>query len=544
MPTISFAYKDFESLLGKKLPMDKFEDLLLLYAKAEVDKYDKKTDEVTIELDDTNLPYLWCPEGLARYFKGILGMRKGTVKPKTKKGNYKIMVDSSVKTVRPFITAFVAKGKKIDDYLLKQLVQFQEKFCEGYGRRRQKVSIGLYSNKRIKFPVHYKAVVPGSTRFVPLDFKKEMNLKEILAEHPKGQQYGWILEKLSKYPLLVDDVGEILSFPPIINSNFTGKLEVGDDEILFEATGDDESSLNLAANIFSQNMEERGFTISSVNINYTGRTIITPLVDNERIKISSEEVEELTGLDLTHNKIKLLLEKAGYDTKGGEVVVPHYRDDIMHKFDVIEDVAIVYGFDKIKDEPLSSYTVGSKESIVAPINSLRKAIIGMGFQEIFSHVLADKNSFVDNGELIELKNIMSETYSVVRNSLLPQLLDVLSKNKHEEYPQRVFEQGIIASRKNNGINERQSIALVSSHANTDFTEQKQYLSAILGYFGVVFKITPVEHPLFMKGRTGGVIVNGQSVGIVGELNPVVLSKLGIEMPTTALELDLNASLNL
>ncbi len=130
MPTISFSYKDFQQLLGKNLPIDKFEELALLYAKAEVENYDKATDELTVKLDDTNLPCLWCPEGLARHLKGIMGMQKGIAKLKVNSSNYVVIVDNSVKKVRPFITAFVAKGKKLDDSMLKQLVPMHAKFCE------------------------------------------------------------------------------------------------------------------------------------------------------------------------------------------------------------------------------------------------------------------------------------------------------------------------------------------------------------------------------------------------------------------------------
>ena len=74
MPTISFSYKDFQQLLGKKLPIEEFKDLTILYAKAEVEEYNKEKDEAKISLDDTNLPYLWCAEGLARFFRGVLGI--------------------------------------------------------------------------------------------------------------------------------------------------------------------------------------------------------------------------------------------------------------------------------------------------------------------------------------------------------------------------------------------------------------------------------------------------------------------------------------
>lgn len=555
MPTISFLFKDFQQLLGKKLAFENFEELLLLYAKAEVENYDKGTDEVNVKLDDTNLPYMWCPEGLARYLRGILGIQKGLAKLKVNGSSYSVIADNSVKKVRPFITAFVAKGQKLGDYLLKQLVQLQEKFCEGYGRRRQKVSIGLYSYKRITFPVHYKAVAPESVRFAPLGFDRELNLREILAQHPKGQQYGWIIKDSAKYPLLLDDKEKVLSLPPIINSNFTGRLEIGDDELLFEATGIDEESINLAANIFAQNLAERGFQIYTASVKYDTKTVVAPAARTGKMRINQREVEQLTGLRLNAQEIKALLQKAGYGLNDGYAVVPHYRADIMHPADVIEDVAIAYGFDRIQGEPLRSYTTGSKDKTIAAINSLRKIVAGTGFQEIFSHILADKKSLISGigveekdaaaavGKIVGLDNFMSETYSAVRNSLLPGLLDVLARNKHADYPQKVFEEGIIVAREGGKVLETHSMALMSAHSKADFTEQKQHLSAILGSLGIQFTIKPAEHPTFMKGRAGEIIVNRKAVGIIGEINPAVLSKLGIEMPAAALELDLNLLLS-
>lgn len=543
MPTISFAFTDFQNLLGKKIPIAEFEGLLALYVKAEVENYDKQSGEVSIKLDDTNLPYLWCPEGIARCLKNVLGTQKGIAKLNAKSSNYKIIVDDSVKKVRPYLAAFVAKGKKLDDYSLKQLVQMQEKFCEGYGRRRQKVSIGLYSYKRITFPVHYKAVSPESVKFKPLEFSSELNLKQILEQHPKGKQYSWILKGSPAYPLLIDDKNEILSFPPIINSNFTGKLEVGDNELLFEATGTDEESINLAANIFAQNLAERDFEIYSVTITYKNRKAVCPVNRAEKIKVSPENVEELIGIKVTAAQLNWLLEKAGYDAKSGFAIIPPYRADILHLVDVLEDVAIAYGFDKLPDAPLSSYTIGKKDKPVPAINELRKLVVGMDFQEVFSHILTDKSTVTDQKHSVELQNYMSETFSAVRDSILPQLLDVISKNKHADFPQKLFEEGIVANREGSLITEYHSMAMVSAHSKADFTEQKQYLLGLLNTLGIKFSIKPAEHPLFLKGRTGSIMINGKAIGVIGELSPATLSKWGIELPATALELNLNLLLN-
>lgn len=539
MPTINFAFKDFQQLLGKKISIDELEDLLALYAKAEVESYDKQTGEIAVKLDDTNLPYLWCPEGLARLFKAILGQQKGIAKIKLSNGSYRIIADDSVKKVRPYIAAFVAKGRRLDDYLLKQLVQMQEKFCEGYGRRRQKISIGLYAYKKITFPVHYKAVQPTAAKFTPLDFSRPMNLGEILKQHPKGQQYGWILEGLSNYPLLLDDKGEVLSFPPIINSSSTGKLEIGDTELLFEATGTDEESVNIAANIFAYNLFERGFEIFSATIAYRERSVTTPALKTEKMKLTPQQVEQVTGLKVTGSSLAALLQKAGYNFDGSYATIPPYRADIMHPVDIAEDAAIAYGFDKIADEPLTSYTLGAKDKSTKTINSLRKAAIGMEFQEIFSHILTDKKTLpaTPNSKIVEVENFMSETYSAVRNSLLPQLLDVLSKNKHSDYPQKIFEEGIIAQVSQGKVAESHSIALVSAHSAANFTEMKQYLSAILTPLGAAFTIQPTEHPFFIKGRVGSVAVNKTKIGMIGEISPAALANWGIEMPAAAIELN-------
>ncbi len=543
MPTITFTFADFQNLLGKKLSIPEFEDLIALYAKAEVEGYDKRTDELSVKMDDTNLPFLWCPEGLARLLKGMLGMQKGIAALKVEKSSYKVVVDSSVRKVRPCITAFVAKGKRLDDYTLKQLVQMQEKFCEGYGRRRQKVSIGLYSYKRITFPVHYKAVTPDSVKFRPLAYGRELTLKQIIEQHPKGQQYGWMLKGCPVYPILMDDKNEILSFPPIINSDFTGKLEIGDDELLFEATGTDEESICLAASIFAQNLAERGFRICSVTISHKEGSVVAPVIRTEKVKVDAQQVEGLLGIKLTAAQLKVLLQKAGYDVRDGYAIAPHYRADVMHPVDALEDVAIAFGFDKMPDEPLTGYMVGRGEKAASAINALRKIVIGMGFQEIFSHILTDKSRAIDTRRAVELDNSMSETFSAVRDSILPQLLDVLARNKHADYPQKAFEEGLVAVREANSVMEYHSLALVSAHPKADFTEQKQYLAGILNALGIKFSIKPAEHPLFLKGRVGSIIVNGRSVGIIGELSPATLAKWEIGMPATATELNLNLLLS-
>ncbi|MBW2996092.1 phenylalanine--tRNA ligase subunit beta [Candidatus Woesearchaeota archaeon] len=547
MPTISFQYKDLKNLVGDEIPIDKLAELLE-YGKIELDSYDEETDEISVTAGDTNLPYLWSVEGIARLIKGLIGKEKGIPKLEVfKKPEHKLIVDKSVKNVRPFIAAFVAKGGKVDDNSIKQMIDLQEKFCAGYGRKRKKVAIGVYNYKKIKFPISYKATEPESIKFIPLEYKKEMTQQEILDDHPTGKEYAWILEGMQKYPLLIDANNEVLSFPPIINSNYSGKIEMGDEELFFEATGEDLDSVLLAANIFAQAFYERGFAIESVDVEYPDKEhdkIITPFLFDETIRISLSQVRELLGLNLKEEEIKKLLGKIQYEYNKGIVKIPNYRRDIMHPVDVIEDIAIAYGYKNIEMHHMEAYTVGRTFPIVEFVDKVRELMVGAGYQELMSAILSNKEVLfekmnVKEFSLIELKEYMSERYSVLRNWIMPVLMDVLSKNKSREYPQKVFEEGLVSVKKDEKAVDYHRIAAVSAHANADYTEARQAFDFIMKNLGVEYEVVDVEHSSFMEGRVGRAIVNDKKVAYIGEINPQVLKNFDLTVPVCGFELNLS-----
>ncbi|MBI4439284.1 phenylalanine--tRNA ligase subunit beta [Candidatus Woesearchaeota archaeon] len=543
MPTISFSLKDLQLLIGKKITPAELENLAH-YCKAELQKHDKTTDEAFIELDDTNLPYLWSVEGVARLLKGVLGTRKGLYEPKVNRSTRQVNVDSSILAVRPHIAAFAAKGPRLDDYLLRQLVQLQEKLCDSYGRKRQKISVGLYSLKKIKFPVNYKAA-PPSTKFVPLGMEKELSLKEILEQHPKGKDYGWILEDQARYPLLADSAGSVLSFPPIINSAHIGKLQPGETEIFFEVTGMEEEPVTLATNIFSYALSDRGYRIESATISNPDRKHTTPEYRTRKIRVSAQSIKAMLGIELTEPQTKDLLERAGYAFKNYTVTVPPYRADTMHPVDIIEDIAIMYGFHNITGQDLQSYTVGKPDATTIFIDKARELATGLGYHEAMSQILSNKTTMntkmkTEDTGTIEIENPMSELFTCVRTWIIPLLLEMLSKNKHADFPQRVFEQGLTTSRKGSSITDTEKLALVSTHSTADLTEARQAAEYLLTQLGFKHQIKEKDFGCFIPGRSASIHIQGREIGMLGEISPEVLSAFGIEMPTVAAEIDLTA----
>ena len=248
MPKIEVNEKLFFSLLGTTYDYDTLEKKLVC-GKAELDEkpdMSQSADErvIKIELNDTNRPDLWSTAGVARQLRVHGGgkrsdfsrflSRAGDIKDCAGRVAY---VDAAVKDVRPFMVSFVISGKVLDDPMLKDIIQTQEKLCWNFGRKRKSISMGVYRVENITWPVHYTAVDPDKTSFVPLQCTEPMTCRQILTDHPKGRDYGWILKDAKQFPLLKDDKGEIMSMAPIINSATLGAVKVGDKGLMVELTG-------------------------------------------------------------------------------------------------------------------------------------------------------------------------------------------------------------------------------------------------------------------------------------------------------------------
>src|SRR3989338_2571564 len=439
MPTIEVSRKTLERLAGKKITED-----MLDAVKGDIEG--EKEGILKIEIGDTNCPDLWSIEGVARVFR-----EGGIRKLRVKKSGKSIIVNANIQKIRPYIAGFVAKNVPMNEELLLDIIQVQEKISENFGRKREKISIGVYNYRDAKFPLHYKAVAPKSVHFAPLEFTEPLDLDEILDKHPKGHLYGHIVKKHKMYPLFTDSAEQVLSFPPIINSNYLGKVREGTSEIFIEVTGSDIMPVNLVVNIMALALQDRG---------------ATPYVFAEKLAFPEAMVKERLGIVLKTGQIISLLRSMQYDAtkKGNKIVatVPYYRRDVMHPFYAIEDIAIAYGYGKIDPASLDSFTTGGLAPLTTSTEKVRRIAIGMGFQEIMSPILsnaADNEKSLNETKLIEIDNYMSKNYSAVRPSIIPSLLLVLSKNLHVEYPQKIFETGECASVENDEIKNATKITL-------------------------------------------------------------------------------------
>ena len=273
MPTIEVSYKDLYGLIGKKLSLKDLEDTVM-YAKGKIDAVDG--DKLKIEIQDTNRPDLWSAEGLAREIKGRITKEIGLPKYKVSKSSVVVKVYKKVSKVRPLTVCAVVKNLKITSEVLSQMVQLQEKVSVTFGKNRKEVAIGAYDLHKIKPPIRYTTVKPDGIKFAPLEFKKEMTPKEIIEKHPKGKEFGHLLTGYEEYPIFIDSANNVLSLPPIINSEHTGKVTEKTRDLFIECSGFDFKFLIPALNVIIAALIDRGGKLESVKIVYPNKTITTP----------------------------------------------------------------------------------------------------------------------------------------------------------------------------------------------------------------------------------------------------------------------------
>jgi phenylalanyl-tRNA synthetase beta chain len=557
MPTIDVDYFELERLLGVQLnqDMEKLNEILA-YVKGEVKAFDQKESSVSIEMKDTARADLWSVEGLSRSLQGYLNHAKRLKQYAVGKSEVEVNVNAKLYNIRPYICCSVIRDIHLSDNIIKGIMHLQDKLDQTHGRSRQKTSIGIYNLDLIKPPIDYTAVKPEEVKFVPLGFSEKMSLDEILEQHPKGIEYSHIVKKNSLYPMLFDSEGKVLSFPPIINSNDLGKITEESRNLLVEVTGTMHKTVLNTLNLVTLALIDRGGKAFGARIHYpeksayTEGVVVTPNFESKSFPLSVEDTNRLLGLKLSSKEIGDLLLTAGLGVEKASgdcltVLVPCYRVDVMHQVDIIEDVAIAYGYNNIEPIWRDLPTTGAAKPDQYFIDVARELMVGLGYQETLNTTLTNQESLFQkmntkSTKIVELSNPKIATMTCLRNWLLPSLMEFLSINQSVEFPQKIFELGkitLLDENKETRTRDEDWLTAVTAHPNANFSEIKSAFDSFMGNFGVEWQIKEAVHPSFIDGRVGKVIVNGSEVGVVGEVNPLVLQAWELENPVAAFEVN-------
>jgi phenylalanyl-tRNA synthetase beta chain len=475
---------------------------------------------------------------------------------------------------RPSITGAVVRGLDLDESALESLLQLQEKLHATMGRDRAKSAIGIHDLTMLKGgagpagdnSITYTSVVPEGETFVPLESDAEFSPGEVLADHHMGSQYADLVSDMDRYPAIYDDIG-LFSFPPVINGRRT-ELTVDSRDVFIEMTGTDQWTVDHMLNIVLYALSARGGRIERVDVAYdadapgdaAGRTLSRPDFAVTEKAVAHDRIESVIGVEFDSATVIDCAERAGLDAEprededAYEVAIPPYRVDVLHPLDVIDDIGRAYGFNDLEPRYPDVSTVGGRHERSRLEDAARDALVGLGFEDLLNfHMISGPENFdrlgvepgsgvVGGGEPVTIREPYSEDYTQLRTWALPSLLLVLENNTHRSYPQDLAEIGLAAElddAENTGAAEWRTVAGVLARTDASYEDAKARLQALATRFGVSLETPATDHPTFIDGRAAAVVLDGESVGVVGELHPRVLVEHDLELPVAAFEFQLD-----
>jgi phenylalanyl-tRNA synthetase beta chain len=546
VPVVDIKFERLKRLIPGSIKMNKMLDILPFVG---VDIEDVGKDVIRVEYNP-NRPDLSSDYGVARALRGLLDIETGLPKFKLAgRSGLAVSIEDSVRKIRPYLIALVAKNGTLDDETLKQLIVMQEDLHNGVGRKRRKASIGIHNLDAIQFPVTYKTV-SGDYSFTPLDQPPQFSIAQILKDLEIGKQYGHILSAFDRYPLIVDSVGTVLSLPPIINGQVT-KVNVRCRNLFVEVTATYQETAEDLLAIIATTLYDAGFEIRTVSIDSSRKKIETPQMNPKVISVDVDYINSILGLTLDTKHMITCLKKSRLDAKAVDrkkivCTIPRYRIDITDPIDISEEVAIGHGIYNLEPKFPASPTAGKKDFLSVYFNSIRDAMIGLGMIESLNFMLTSKevqySSFgIPAKDVLSVDSSKSTEHEILRDSLVPLLLQSLSYNIHEQYPQRLFEIGKTFLKSMQTIEERWSIGAVIAHTDASYTEIKSTVQALLeSCFGKEATTKASSNHMFMEGRCAEVIFDGKSVGVLGEIIPLAIENFRLRVPVAAFEIDLLA----
>ena len=543
MPVIELNLNRIKKIISGNVTKKRIVDTLPFLG---LDIESQDGDKIRIEYSP-NRPDYSTDFGIALGLEGLLGIKKGIQKTNIKKqGKFEIKVDPSVSKIRPFVTGVIARNGTIDDETIKQLMNMQEDLHFGIGRKRKKSSIGLHDLDRISFPLNYTT----STRehsFVPLNSESKHTIDQILSETEVGKNYGWILGDSKNVPIIVDSEGTTISFPPIINASVTA-VTTKTKNVLVEVTSLDKDAAEDMLSVVVAILQMAGFEIIQLTI--SGGKNSTPRLNSRKIQYDTRLTEQILGLNISTSAMASSLKKCRLDAiqKGTKIqcTIPRYRFDVFGSMDIVEEIALGYGIDNLTPKLSPSQKLGEKSLMTKKLEIVSKITVGFGFTEALNSSLTSKKILFDflnrdSSQMISVIDSKSQEHTILRDTILPGLIENLSKNIHESYPQKLFEIGTVFS-KAKPIHEAINLAGVIAYKESNYSEMKSILQSILK---TGFKIdsktkTPKDNvTTFANGRHSDIFVGEKSVGTIGEINSDVLDNFKIRTSVVGFEIKLS-----
>lgn len=593
MPTVSVGRDRLFDALGQTYEDKEFEDLCFKFG-IELDdittekaiirkekhlKEEESTgdEEVIYKIEvPANRYDLLCLEGLAqalRIFEERQDIPTYTVANISHESMLKMHVKPETSLIRPYIVCAVLRGVTFDEARYNSFIDLQDRLHQNICRRRTLVAIGTHDLDTIQGPFTYEALPPQEINFVPLKQEQSFRADELMEFYKsdlKLKKYLHIIESSPVFPIIYDRNRTVLSLPPIINGKHSA-ITLKTKNVFIECTATDLTKakivLNTMVTMFSGYCEKK-FEVEPVEVIYSdGKSYVCPDLSLYDMTVPLSYINDTIGICLEANEVTRLLKKMQLHAKLSDsadnqrnvnVSVPSTRSDVLHPCDVVEDVAIAFGYNEIpKRKPASIKPLALNE-----LSDLIRLEIAMnGFTEVLTWILCShKENFDmlnrkdDKPAAVIIGNPRSSDFEMVRTSLMPGILKTVGHNKDHPKPIKIFEVGDIAlldDSKDVGARNRRQLAALYCGPSSGFEIIHSLVDRIMEVVGTPFVpvgdnlgyyIKRSDSPEFLPGRQADIIYKGKHVGTFGIVHPEVLENFDITFPCSYVELNMESFL--
>ena len=519
-------------------------------------------------------PDLLCHDTMAKAVRSFQGDDSDMSSIEVSDSGIRISVEGDLEGVRPIIMGAVVRGVNTGnstserDSFIQSLMDHQEKLHMTLGRKRSLASIGVHDLSKIKYPFRYESV-SGDFSFEPLASEDVMSISEILDSHPKGIEYSKLMDGLDTYPIILDSNDEVISFPPIINGNHTTVSEDTND-FFIDVTGFDEIACETCLLLVSLSLSELGGVVESVEVwNKDGSVMVTPNFGARTYRVPNRLIEKILGMELSDSEISEAIRRMGgillesrTITHGSEraerwsdcVVgerehifsMPRWRSDIMHPVDIVEDIAIGFGYENLPDILSSVHIDASPLKSSNLHRRIRMSMRSVGLQEIQSLTLSNERDQFEKtrwpmiSEATVISNPITVDHTLLRQYIFPSLMNLLASNRHHELPQRVYELGEVV----HGGNNKTRVSWACAESGAGFSTAKGIVQSLLRDLGaptssISFEPVAEGEGPWIDGRGARVLIEDHEIGEFGEVSPDVMSLFGLRAPIHAGEFDID-----
>jgi len=582
MPTVTVVREELFKQLGIAMTDEEFSDLCFDFG-LELDDITSEKEIVAKEqgeeaaagLDETilykievpaNRYDLLCVEGLSQALRVFTESESPPKFRKIEPEEFQVMkIEEPTQKVRPHVVCAVLRNVVFTPESYKSFIDLQDKLHQNICRGRTLVAIGTHDLDTLKGPFTYTAKPFDQVKFKALNQETEMTAEELMQKYKSDvrmKHYVPIIEHSDVCPVIHDSQGIVLSMPPIINGDHS-KITLDTKNVFIEMTATDLTKAHIVLHAvvaaFSQYCEDI-YTVEPVKvINSKGEANTTPIMDERDVEVSVSYVNKTLGVELSPEEVSNLLTKMSLESKvTGEdsvgVHVPITRPDVLHPCDIAEDVGIAYSYNKIVKRLPKVHTFAKQNPLNHFTDLLRAEVAQAGYTEILTFsLLSSEDNYTKlrrkpKDEAVEIANPKTVDFQMPRTSLLPGLFKTIVSNKTHSLPIQIFEISDVVKKQGNQCYNERKISAMHCNKTSGFEVVHGLMDFVMTKLGLKFqqdyRLEKSQDEAFFEGRQAQVILKNKPIGVIGIVHPEVLSNFEIKYPVSAMELDVEALMEL